>query len=54
VEIERLKTFERKRVLGIVKEKSVLSAAGPAVKAFFNSPMMLLKFEIVRWLGSST
>src|ERR1700681_864958 len=35
VEIERLKAFERKRVLGVVEEKSVLSTAGPAVEAFF-------------------
>src|ERR1700691_2182656 len=35
VEIERLKAFERKRVLGVVKQKSVLSTAGPAVEAFF-------------------
>src|ERR1017187_135232 len=35
VEIERLKAFERKRVLGVVKEESVLSTAGPAVEAFF-------------------
>src|ERR1700676_5073891 len=35
VEIERLKAFERKRVLSVVKQKSVLSAAGPAVEAFF-------------------
>src|SRR5580704_1350575 len=34
-EIERLKAFERKRVLSIVKQKSVLSTAGPAVQAFF-------------------
>src|SRR5579864_5614024 len=35
VEIERLKAFERKRVLGVVKEEAVLSTAGPAVEAFF-------------------
>src|SRR5271165_5309031 len=35
VEIERLKAFERKRVLSVVKQKSVLSTAGPAVEAFF-------------------
>src|ERR1700675_3866839 len=35
VEIERLKAFERKRVLGIVKEEAVLPTAGPAVEAFF-------------------
>src|SRR5271170_4746277 len=35
VEIERLKVFERKRVLGIVEEEAVLSTAGPAVEAFF-------------------
>src|SRR5260370_5266303 len=35
VEIERLKAFERKRVLSVVKQKSVLSAARPAVEAFF-------------------
>src|SRR5580692_4901707 len=35
VEIERLKAFERKRVRGVVKQKSVLSTAGPAVEAFF-------------------
>src|SRR6202167_2567849 len=35
VEIERLKAFERKRVLSVVKQKSVLSAAGPTVQAFF-------------------
>src|SRR5580700_921483 len=35
VEIERLKAFERKRVLGVVKQKSVLSTASPAVEAFF-------------------
>src|SRR4029077_7562562 len=34
VEIEGLKAFERKRVLSVVKQKSVLSTAGPAVKAF--------------------
>src|SRR5580698_1573702 len=34
VEIERLKAFERKRVLGVVKEEAVLSTAGPAVEAF--------------------
>src|SRR5208282_2722001 len=34
VEIERLKAFERKRVLGVVKEESVLSATSPAVEAF--------------------
>jgi len=31
----------------VVEEEAVLSAAGPAVQASFNSPMMLLKFEIV-------
>src|SRR5271156_1781449 len=35
VEIERLKAFERKRVLGIVEEEAVLSTAGPAVEALF-------------------
>src|SRR5208337_2041864 len=35
VEIERLKAFERKRVLGVVEEKAVLSTAGPTVEAFF-------------------
>src|SRR6266404_7568483 len=35
VEIERLETFERKRVLGVVKEESVLAAVSPAVEAFF-------------------
>src|SRR5271166_4850845 len=35
VEIERLKAFERKRVLGVVEQKSILSTAGPAVEAFF-------------------
>ncbi len=35
VEIERLKAFERKRVLGVVKQKSVLAAVSPAVQAFF-------------------
>src|SRR5580658_7374655 len=35
VEIECLKAFERKRVFGVVKQKSVLSTAGPAVEAFF-------------------
>src|SRR5271166_4819959 len=34
VEIERLKAFERKRVLGVVKEESVLAAASPAVQPF--------------------
>src|SRR5580698_26986 len=34
VEIERLKAFERKCVLGVVEEKAVLSTAGPAVEAF--------------------
>ena len=34
VEVERLKAGERKRVLGVVKEESVLSTAGPAVQAF--------------------
>src|SRR5216684_5753952 len=34
VEIERLKAFERKRVLSVVEQKSVLSTAGPAVEAF--------------------
>src|SRR5208282_2927132 len=35
VEVKRLKTGERKRVLSVVKQKSVLSTAGPAVEAFF-------------------
>src|SRR5208282_6094749 len=35
VEIECLKAFERKRVLSVVKQKSVLATAGPAVEAFF-------------------
>src|SRR5579863_3605918 len=35
VEVKRLKAFERKRVLSVVKQKSVLSTAGPAVEAFF-------------------
>src|SRR5208283_589690 len=35
VEIERLKTFERKSVLGVVEEEAVLSTTGPAVEAFF-------------------
>src|SRR5580704_8177135 len=35
VEIERLKVFERKRVLGVVEEEAVLSTACPAVEAFF-------------------
>src|ERR1700688_3730561 len=35
VEIERLKAFERKRVLSVVKQKSVLSTTRPAVEAFF-------------------
>src|SRR5579863_499954 len=35
VEIERLKAFERKRVLGVVEEEAVLSTAGPTVEAFF-------------------
>src|SRR5271165_5290207 len=35
VEVKRLKAFERKRVLRVVKQKSVLSAAGPSVEAFF-------------------
>src|SRR5208282_3864791 len=35
VEVERLKAFERKRVLGIVEEEAVLSTAGPAVEPFF-------------------
>src|SRR5258708_5626492 len=34
VEIERLKAFERKRVLGVVEEEAVLPATGPAVEAF--------------------
>ena len=34
VEVKRLKTGEGKRVLSVVKQKSVLSAAGPAVQAF--------------------
>src|SRR5579863_1572800 len=35
VEIERLKAFERKCVLGIVEEEAVLPTAGPTVEAFF-------------------
>src|SRR5208283_1481848 len=35
VKIERLKAFERKRVLRVVEEEAVLSTAGPAVQAFF-------------------
>src|ERR1700722_5430351 len=35
VEVERLKTGEEKRVLSVVKQKSVLSTAGPAVETFF-------------------
>src|SRR5580700_1298371 len=35
VEIERLKAFEGKRVLGVVEEEAVLSTAGPTVEAFF-------------------
>src|SRR5260370_20572245 len=35
VEVKRLKTGERKRVLSVVKQESVLAAAGPAVEAFF-------------------
>src|SRR6202166_447317 len=35
VEIERLKAFERKGVLSVVKQKSVLSTTRPAVEAFF-------------------
>src|ERR1035441_2164741 len=35
VEVKRLKAFERKRVLSVVKQESVLAAAGPAVEAFF-------------------
>src|ERR1039458_7612275 len=31
VEVKRLKTGERKRVLGVVEEEAVLSTAGPAV-----------------------
>ena len=34
VEVEGLKAGERKRVLGVVKEESILSAASPAVQAF--------------------
>ncbi len=34
VEIEGLKAGERKRVLGVIEEESVLSAARPAVQAF--------------------
>jgi hypothetical protein len=34
VEIERLKAFEPERVLGVVKEESVLSAMSPAVQPF--------------------
>src|SRR5208283_2389060 len=34
VEIKRLKAFERKRVLGVVEEETVLSTTGPAVEAF--------------------
>src|SRR5271163_391362 len=33
VEVKRLKTGERKRVLSVVKQKSILSTAGPAVEA---------------------
>src|SRR6202047_4424399 len=35
VEVKRLKTGERNRALGVVEEEAVLSAAGPAVQAFF-------------------
>src|SRR5208337_2951517 len=35
VEVERLKAFERKRVLGVVEEEAELSTASPAVEAFF-------------------
>jgi hypothetical protein len=35
VEVEGLKAAERKRVLGVVEEKAVLSAARPAVQPFF-------------------
>src|SRR3984957_14201 len=35
VEIERLETFERKRVLSVVKQKAVLTTTSPAVQAFF-------------------
>src|SRR5208337_3714940 len=35
VEVKRLKTGEGKRVLSVVKQESVLAAAGPAVEAFF-------------------
>src|SRR5271166_5607389 len=35
VEVKRLKTGEGKRVLSVVKQESVLTAAGPAVEAFF-------------------
>src|SRR3984885_1236982 len=34
VEVEGLKAGERKRVLSVVEEKAVLSAAGPAMQAF--------------------
>src|ERR1700677_2868224 len=34
VEIERLKAFERKRILGVVEEEAVLSTTGPAMQAF--------------------
>src|SRR5579863_9860518 len=35
VEIEGLKAFERKCVLGVVEEEAVLSTTGPAVQSFF-------------------
>src|ERR1700722_7565807 len=35
VEVKRLKAGERKRVVSVVKQKSVLSTAGPAVQALF-------------------
>src|ERR1035438_1847367 len=35
VEVKRLKTGERKRVLGVVEEEAILSTAGPAVQTFF-------------------
>src|ERR1700693_1850060 len=34
VEIERLKAFERKRVLGVVKQASILAAVSPEMQAF--------------------
>jgi hypothetical protein len=54
VEIERLKAFERKRVLGVVEEEAVLSTAGPAVEAFFQLANDVAKVRDVRWFGSST